>query len=336
MAVSTLDRNSGERQAHLSAPRLLPVLALSALISTVVLITMGSIVRVTGNGLGCPDWPLCYGRVVPPALTSAWVEFTHRLLGAAASLQIVLLATFVWRRYRGQPWLFWPAVAAVSLLIVQVSLGGLHVIFEIPPVTGWIHTGVAMLIVGMLAVQAAGLLPGAQPLRSTALFRNRRFTAWLSLTIGAAYLLLLTGSYVTRSGASLACPSFPLCGVAARNRLIDIQMLHRYAAFAVAFLVLVLVIWLVARQRERGLVRFAYGLSALLVVQVGLGASNVLLRLPMWSRVLHLAVAATLWAGLVMLWSLCCARQPAPEAAIASHSPRPGSGQGAAKPDLPA
>ncbi len=312
MAVSAADRST-----YLSVPRLLPILALSALISTILLITMGSIVRVTGNGLGCPDWPLCYGRVVPPALTGAWVEFTHRLLGAVTSVQIALLALFVWRGYRQRPWLFWPAVAAVGLLIIQVSLGGLHVIFEIPPVTGWIHTGVAMLIAGMVAVQVAGLLPAAQPLRGAALFANRRFAAWLSVTTGAAYLLLLTGSYVTRSGASLACPSFPLCGVAARNRLIDIQMLHRYAAFTVAFLTLALVVWLVTRQEDRPLARFAYVLGALLVVQLGLGASNVLLRLPIWSRVLHLAVAATLWASLVVLWSLCCTRQPAPKG---SHS----------------
>jgi heme A synthase len=313
MAVSTVDRS-----AYLSVSRLLPILALSALISTLLLITMGSIVRVTGNGLGCPDWPLCYGRVVPPALTGAWVEFTHRLLGAVTSLQIVLLALFVWRRYRQQPWLFWPAVAAVGLLIIQVSLGGLHVIFEIPPVTGWVHTGVAMLIAGMLAIQVAGLLPAAQSLRGSALFGNRRFAAWLSMTTGAAYLLLLTGSYVTRSGASLACPSFPLCGIAARNRLIDIQMLHRYAAFAVAFLTLALVVWLVTRHEDRRLVRFACVLGALLLLQLGLGASNVLLRLPIWSRVLHLAVAATLWASLVVLWSLCCARRPVPRG---SHSP---------------
>jgi heme A synthase len=313
MAVSAADRST-----YLPAPRLLPILALSALISTILLITMGSIVRVTGNGLGCPDWPLCYGRVVPPALMGAWVEFTHRLLGAVTSVQIVLLALFVWRGYRQRPWLLWPAVGAVGLLIIQVSLGGLHVIFEIPPVTGWIHTGVAMLIAGMVAVQVAGLLPAAQPLRGAALFANRRFAGWLSVTTGAAYLLLLTGSYVTRSGASLACPSFPLCGVAARNRLIDIQMLHRYAAFSVAFLTLALVVWLVARQEDRRLASFAYVLGALLLAQLGLGASNVLLRLPIWSRVLHLAVAASLWASLVVLWSLCCTRRPAPKD---SHSP---------------
>jgi heme A synthase len=261
MAVSSIDRESG-----VSSRSIVPGLALSALISTILLIAMGSIVRVTGYGLGCPDWPLCYGRVIPPAVTGAWVEFAHRLLGAFASAQIVLLAVLAWRDYRRRPWVLWPAIATVGLLIIQISLGGVHVIFEIPPVTGWVHTGVAMLIVGLVAVQVAGTLPAIQSLRAVAIFRNRRFAVWLSVTTGATYLLLLTGSYVTRSGASLACPSFPLCGSNAP-------------------------------------------VAALLVVQLGLGASNVLLRLPMWSRILHLAVAATIWASLVVLWSLGRVRQ---------------------------
>jgi len=304
MTVSTT-----ERITEFPAQRALPILALSALVSAILLIAMGSIVRVTGYGLGCPDWPLCYGRVVPPALTGAWVEFIHRLLGAVTSLQIVLLGMLTWRYHRDQPWLFRPAVAAMGLLAVQVVLGGLHVIFEIPPVTGWIHTGVAMLITGLLGVQVVGHRPGILALGRDSLFEQRRFAAWLSVTTGATYLLLLTGSYVTRSGASLACPGFPLCGVAARNRLSDIQMLHRYAAFSVALLTLVLVVWLVAKGENRRLRGYAFGVVGLLAVQFGLGISNVLLRLPMWSRVLHLAVAASFWVSLVMLWTLIWARQ---------------------------
>ena len=285
----------------------MPSLALAALISTLLLVAMGSIVRVTGYGLGCPDWPLCYGRVVPPALTGAWVEFSHRLLGGATSLQIVFLGLLARRYYQHQPWVFRPAIAAVGLLIIQVLLGGLHVIYEIPPVIGWIHTAVAMLIVGLVATQVANTQPVLQDMRGAVvkIAHHRRFVTWVSLTAGATYLLLLTGSIVTRSGASLACLSFPLCGVPGRSILIDLHMLHRYTAYSITLLTLVTVIWLITKQSDRRLTRFGYGVGLLFLIQLGLGMANVLLFLPMWSRVLHLTVAATFWASLVVLWNLC-------------------------------
>ncbi len=299
MTVSTIDRPAS--QSRLNSTTLL---AFSALASTILLVAMGSIVRVTGYGLGCPDWPLCYGQPIPPALTGAWVEFVHRLLGAVTGLQIVLLALLVWRQHRDRPWLVKAAVGAIGLLAVQVGLGGLHVILEIPPETGLLHTGTAMLIVGLVALQVAGIVPALRPLRESDLARDRSFRRWLSLTALVTYGLLLTGSYVTRTGASLACPAFPWCGPPATSRLASIQMLHRYVAFGVAFLALVLVGWVMRRHREGPPRRFALGLGLLLALQFGLGITNVLLRLPMWSRILHLTVAATFWAGLVILWGV--------------------------------
>jgi heme A synthase len=170
-----------------------------------------------------------------------------------------------------------------------------------------------MLIVGSLAMMLAAASPAFGPLREAAIFRSRRFLGWLSAAAIATYFLLLTGSYVTRSGASLACPSFPLCGPSspAVRRLADIQMLHRFTAYGVTVLAAVLVIWLLTRQEDQRLMPFAYVLGALFVIQLLLGVSNVLLSLPMWSRVLHLTVATCFWGGLVMLWSLSRPRQAA-------------------------
>lgn len=301
MAVSTATRTS-----TLSERRQLPVgLALSTLISTILLILMGSIVRVTGYGLGCPDWPLCYGQAIPPFMVGAWMEFTHRLIGAVTSLQILLVGVLAWRWHRREKWIFRPAAFAVALLVVQIGLGGLHVILEIPPATGLVHTAVAMLIVGLIAVVVGVTWPAARAWQSSAraLFRDARFTAWVSGTAIATYGLLLTGSYVTRRGASLACPSFPWCGASTPSiqPLIQLQMLHRYVAFGVAFLTLVLIAWMWHHSPSTR--RFALALGLLLVVQFGLGIANVLLRLPMWSRALHLTVGATFWSAVAMLWT---------------------------------
>ncbi len=286
---------------------LLPALALSALASTILLILVGSIVRVTGNGLGCPDWPLCYGQAIPPAFGGAWVEFSHRFLAAATTAQVLLLAVLAWRNHRAENWVLRPALLAVALLAAQIVLGGLHVILELPPTTGWIHTGTAMLIVGALAVLATITRSPLSPLGATAsaVRGGRPFAIWISINTVALYLLLLTGSYVTRTGASLVCPSFPACGSAASGLrdLIAIQMLHRYMALAVGLMTLATVGWLL-RAGEPRTRRYAITLATLLAVQVGLGIANVLLRLPMWSRALHLTVGAALWVGMVGLWTM--------------------------------
>jgi heme A synthase len=282
-----------------------PGLAASTLITTGLLILVGGVVRVSGHGLGCPDWPLCYGRAIPPGLTGAWVEFTHRLVSTAAGAQIVLLGALAWRRHRGEKWIWRPALAAVALLAAQVPLGGLHVIMENPPETGLAHTALAMLILGCLAVLAAAVLPVGERLQKAAAreLARGRLAGLISLLAGLSYLLLLTGSLVTRSGASLACPAFPWCG-AVSTRLADIQMLHRLTALAVAGLALVVIVQVWRRARATLLSRFAQLLLGILLCQLALGAANVLLRLPLWTRVLHLTVGAAWWAAVAMLWTV--------------------------------
>ena len=295
-------------ETHSRARAIFPTLTVTAWVSTVLLILVGSIVRVTGFGLGCPDWPLCYGQAIPPGYTEAWVEFSHRMFGALTSIQIFTLGAIAWREYRQEHWIFRPAVIVAVLLVIQIGLGGLHVIMEIPPETGLIHTGVAMTIVGLLALLLARSAPFARRLASSAhdSLLDGRLPALIALTTGASYLLLLTGSYVTRSGASLACLDFPLCGAVeqATQRLIDIHMLHRLAAFTVAGLVIAVVVWMLRRTQDQGLRRFAIVLTGLVVLQFGLGIANVFFLLPMWSRVLHITVGASIWSVLVILWTL--------------------------------
>ena len=299
-------------------------LSLTALLSVLALMTVGSIVRVTGNGLGCPDWPLCYGQVVPPLKLSAWVEFSHRFIGALTSAQIVGMGVLAWRQRRREAWVFGPTMLAIGLLVVQVSLGGIHVLFELPPSSGWMHTGVAMAIAGVVASQVALTHPAAQALSARAaavVQRDRGLPIAVATTAAVTYLLILTGSYVTRSGASLACPAFPHCGAEAAElifpQLVKIQMLHRFTAFGVA-LTACLTLWrlIQAGREERGFRAATLALTILIAIQFGLGISNVLLRLPPWSRTLHLAVAALLWTGLVMLWTVLWRGRgaPAPDA----------------------
>lgn len=307
MSVSTYEDLS-EGRASAPAGSLFATLAVTGLVSTIILIMVGSIVRVTGNGLGCPDWPLCYGQAIPPLKMSAWVEFVHRLFGGAVVLQVAALIFLAWRNHRSRKWIYGTAVLASVVLTVQVVLGGIHVIYELPRWTGWVHTGVAMLIAGLLAVWVALTQPALREIgRRTAPFlKETRLSLWTAIAAAGTYVLLLTGSLVTRSGASLVCPDFPDCGLKvvpdALQPIVTIQMVHRYTAFAVAFSIC-LVLWILIRsgRRDGGLRRFAWSLVLLLVLQFGLGMTNVWFGIPMWSRVLHLGTGATIWAVMVLL-----------------------------------
>jgi cytochrome c oxidase assembly protein subunit 15 len=84
--------------------------------------------------------------------------------------------------------------------------------------------------------------------------------------------------------------------------LVNIQLLHRYTAYAVVALLLPIVYRLSSQRLGREVARFAHGLTVLLLLQVSLGAANILLKLPMWSRALHLTVGASIWVTVVMLW----------------------------------
>jgi heme A synthase len=282
------------------------------LLSTTALIALGGLVRITGSGLGCPDWPLCHGRLIPPFELAPWIEYMHRLAAATVSVELVAFTVVAWWRYRGQAWVIVPASIAPLLLVAQILLGRLTVLNEIPPTVAWIHTAVAMAILACVAVPVCAAYGPLRDLserfaqmlrRSTAAARLPRLLAVAAL---AVYILLLTGAYVTRAGASGACTGFPACGSTADRPLVkqlqEIHMLHRLMAAGTAILVGAGLVeaWRAGRlvPALRG---WAVALGLIFVAQVGLGISNVLLALPLWSRGLHLTVAAVLWAAVTLL-----------------------------------
>ncbi len=262
--------------------------------STVILIAMGSIVRVTGYGLGCPDWPLCYGRAIPPFFMGAWVEFLHRLLGALVVIFVGWTFLLIRKSYKYDHYVMMGNYFLVGLLLVQIVLGGIHVLLEIPPITGVIHTATAMLIVGLLAFIGARTANVKLP---PLMFRDFYL---VNLVVMLTYILLLSGSLVTRTGASLICPEFPWCGsfLPKWNYLMKIQMLHRI----IAFIVLFLTIWLVWKiVKSRFLVRLGYTVVIVLVIQFCLGIANIYMKIPMTLRVLHITVGAIFWSSVIVL-----------------------------------
>jgi heme A synthase len=272
-----------------------------------VLMIVGGVVRVTESGLGCPDWPLCYGRILPPPQIAALIEFSHR--ATAAVTGVLMLATFVWawRDFRQVRWIVRPASLMIGLLAAQVPLGAWVVAAELEPLAVAFHLGMALLIFAAgLVTAVAARQPSAQILNLS----RSRYPILIGTALMAVFLLLLSGALVVGSSAQFACPDWPLCqgGLLPppnASPLIAIHLLHRYLVAASSMLVAAAVfITLRGPAPVRGIRGWALTLGAMFAAQVTVGAVQVALRIPPLWRALHLAAAAGVWAALVVLAAL--------------------------------
>ena len=125
-------------------------LTIATTASTVLLITAGGLVRATGSGLGCPGWPTCFGRWIPPLETHAIIEYSHRLLATIAVILICLQAVVAWRQYRRVRQILVPSLAAVGLVFVQAALGGVVVRGELEATLVTLHFATAMTLLAVL------------------------------------------------------------------------------------------------------------------------------------------------------------------------------------------
>jgi heme o synthase len=287
-------------------------LAVAAAIATYVLIVVGGLVRATDSGLGCPDWPLCFGDWVPPLELHAWIEHSHRLVAAVAVgplVGAVALITLFTARRRDRV-LLGAAIVAGVLVVVQAWLGGQVVIQQLQAELVSAHMAMALTVLALTLFIADRAVGGAlPPARSGS---PARLVGW---TAAAIFGQMVLGSWVTGTNSGLAFTDFPLMGGTLLPSISVDQQAVQVAHRALAFLVAALVIWVVVdlrrRNAEAGPRRLAYLALVLVVVQVALGAANVWSRLSAFFVVPHLAVGAGLWAVMVLLY-LAIRRAPQP------------------------
>jgi protoheme IX farnesyltransferase len=276
------------------------VLSVATAVVTYALVVLGGVVRVSGSGLGCPDWPLCHGRLLPPLNLHAIIEYSHRTTASLTSALVLLTAAVAWLAWRKRRDLVIPATVALGLLIVQVILGAITVRLELPPMIVLAHLATAMALLGAVCVTAVAALT---PVPAGAIDRVARRR--MLLAASGTYLLLISGSLVVGSGASGACNAWPLCGGGFSltfDGLPAIQLLHRVIAGVIGLLIILSLASVLARHRRHAAVRATVALTlAALAFQVVVGAAVVTLRLPAALRGLHLALASAVWAGTVIL-----------------------------------
>jgi cytochrome c oxidase assembly protein subunit 15 len=287
---------------------------------TFIVIVVGGYVRLSDAGLGCPDWPLCYGRTLPAqisdagALARAWKEMGHRYLAGALGILILLLAVLSWKNRR----LRRITAAVLALVIFQATLGMWTVTMLLRPAIVTAHllggmTTLALLI--LLYLQEGQHAPAPQ---------TRALRAIAALSLAALAVQIALGGWVSANYAALACPDLPGCmgrvfppmdfgnafhvlrelGRTGDGELLPLQALtaihwtHRVFALIVAALVAFCAYKAFEMPALRGI---AIAVAALLVAQFSVGVSNVALGLPLPLAAAHTAGAALLLGALVVL-----------------------------------
>lgn len=296
---------------------------------TLVVVVFGAYVRLADAGLGCPDWPGCYGKLTPAhaaeqirevhaadpygpvSMPKAWKEMTHRYLASALGLLIIVIAICAWRRREDVAAA--PATAAflVGFVVFQGLLGMWTVTLLLKPAIVTAHLIGGMTILGLLtwlcmrAAQAGAVEVAA---RTAVLAR-------LALVLLAIQITL--GGWTSTNYAALACTDFPTChgswwpaadyanafhvvrelGMTAEGELLSLEALtaihwmHRIGAVLAGGALFALAWMLSRRQATQGL---GLLLLAAVVAQVLIGIANVVFSLPLWLAVAHNAGAAVL------------------------------------------
>jgi len=283
-----------------------------------ILVVIGSVVRTTGSGLACPDWPLCEGRLIPRSEPHVLVEWTHRTMALLVSLLLFATALSVLARRDVRARLGGLIGLAILLLLAQVLLGALTVWKLLSPPVVSSHLAVAVLLfvttltlalraqshaddaaerVASMPAGPSMVAPASTPMPEPRPGLAAAFAAASVLT----YAQVVLGGVVSTTHAVTACPDWPTClgrWLPPMAGLTGIHMAHRIGGYLVALVVLGLAI---AARRAPFDVRVAGRTALTLVVaQVALGVCVVVLQAPVWISAMHLATAVALIAVLVI------------------------------------
>ena len=264
------------------------------------MVVWGGVVRVTGSGLGCPDWPLCHGQFLPSLDTATRIEWTHRFLAIVSGLAVAALVLWSLLRYRADRRVLALAIVAAVLYPLQAVLGAITVVLELPPEWVTLHLANAELLLATLTILAVVV-------RWPELARSRA-PGWTWLALAAAvgtFVLMLSGAYVRGAGATAVCVTWPLCQGPIEllyANAATIHMAHRYVAGAVGILVIFACVEAWRHRRDApGLGPLAIATGTVFLAQVAIGAANPLMGFSPWALGAHPAAASLLWCSVVAL-----------------------------------
>ena len=271
-----------------------------ALVAAIGQVTLGGVVRITESGLGCPDWPLCHGRLIPPAEFHTLIEYSHRLSASLLGVLVLAAAVVAWKSHRSDGRLTASTTLGLALVLIAAVLGGITVLTELDAWAVLVHLTVAELLIACIIVGIAAVLAGGRV--AEAATGGDRFDALVAAAVVGTFLVVLSGSYMVGEGYGSTCGTWPLC----RGSILPtegpylVHMAHRLVAAAAGAIIVAVFAAAWTRGAARPYVRpMSLLAAALLATQTVLGAVTVWTSFPLWLRAVHLSGATLVWAAVV-------------------------------------
>ena len=294
-------------------PRQFELVALIALVALTLIVLTGAAVRLTGSGLGCPDWPRCYGHVYPKLQTHSLIEFSNRVVGGIVGVVAVAVAVLAWRRRPLRRDLAWLALALPLGVVAQAALGGFTVESKLAPGFVMAHFGLSMLIL----VAAATLAWRARDEREAAPPAADATSIWAVRSLfPLATLVIFAGTAATAAGPH----SGGATGQQIKRLMFDGQntlnwTIHAHGAIAFAFGIAAVVVWvaLERRQADAQVRRALSWLCGLIALQGVIGTVQFETHLPTELVWVHVLVASMSW--LCVVWAIAAIGRPDPSRA---------------------
>ena len=282
-------------------------LLLAAGIMTCLLVALGGIVCATESGAGCPDWPGCYGRIVPPPQVHSIIEYTHRLAAALTTPLILASAAVTWWRARRLRWVSWPLALVLPFLLAVIALGALTVLTGLP--RGWaaVDLGLALIVLALVVTAATVAWARGDALNRPDRLSARSATARLSLAaLAAVFAVHVSGVLVAGAGSLTRCLGWPLWRVLPDDLSTGGQVARLIMSAVAGALIVALVVRARRSAGNRSLRRAATVLAAAFLFELLLIAALLIVGTSPYLLVIYVATATLLWAALVVVTVLAC------------------------------
>lgn len=267
------------------------------IVMTFILISLGGAVRAMNAGLACPDWPLCFGKFVPDFHVQVYYEFIHRCLAGLVAIFTFCLAIYfhIKKFPKKNLKIIW---FGISILLIQIVFGGLTVLKLLKFSVVTAHLVFGMTFLSTLLWLYFQLFDESNQLEEKT---PKSFHVVLFIVTIMLAIQIVFGGLVSTNYAGLACEGFPLCNgelIPAFSGLVGLHMKHRLWGYLTALAVFSFTRLIWKNKNEKWMnpkiVKYGIWLSVLVILQICVGAANVLFQIPPVVTVIHLALAATL------------------------------------------